>query len=47
LRFYHDVININLEVAPYLLFEAKIHTKHSKGVMNMVVGWFASARSIW
>jgi hypothetical protein len=24
--FYHNVIDINLEVAPYLLFEAKLHT---------------------
>jgi hypothetical protein len=25
-KFYHDVINVNLELAPYLLFEAKLHT---------------------
>jgi hypothetical protein len=26
LRFSHDVVDIDLEVAPYLLFEAKLHT---------------------
>jgi hypothetical protein len=25
LGFYHDDIDINLEVAPYLLFEVKLH----------------------
>jgi hypothetical protein len=25
-RFYHDVVDINLEVIPYLLFDAKLHT---------------------
>jgi hypothetical protein len=24
--FYHDVIEVDLEVTPYLLFEAKLHT---------------------
>jgi hypothetical protein len=23
--FYHEVIDVNLEVAPYLLFEVKLH----------------------
>jgi hypothetical protein len=25
-KFYRDVINVNLELVPYLLFEAKLHT---------------------